>query len=88
MDRCPYGWRPDPNDTKRLIEDPEEQAIMTTKIQVLRREGKGPRAIARSLNDSGLRCRGKLWTHSAVRSILRRNGKLTDASETTILGQE
>jgi len=76
MDRCPYGWRPDPNDQKRLIEDPDEQAIMTTTIQALRREGKGPRAIARSLNEAGQRCRGKAWTHSTIRSILRRNGQL------------
>jgi DNA invertase Pin-like site-specific DNA recombinase len=79
IDRCPYGWRPDPNDPKWLIKDHEEQGIMTTKIQDLRREGKGPRAIARSLNEAGLRCRGKLWTHSAVRSILRRNRQLADA---------
>jgi len=79
-DRCPYGWRPDPNDPKRLIEDPDEQAIMATTIQALRREGKGPRAIARSLHDTRLRCRGKAWSHSAVRSILRRYGQKADAS--------
>ena len=62
----------DPNDQKQLIEDPDEQAIMTTTIQALRQEGKGPRAIARSLNTAGLRCRGKEWSHSAIRSILRR----------------
>jgi hypothetical protein len=80
MDRCPYGWRPDPSDPKRLIQDASEQAVMTTTIQALRREGKGPRAIARSLNSAGLRCRGKEWAHSAIRSILRRNGKLPDVS--------
>jgi site-specific DNA recombinase len=80
MDRCPYGWRPDPNDPKRLIEDSDEQAIMSTTIQVLRLQGKGPRAIARSLNDAGQRCRGQEWSHSAVRSILRRNGPRADAS--------
>jgi site-specific DNA recombinase len=80
MDRCPYGWRPDPNDPKRLIEDPDEQAMMGTTIPALHREGKGPRAIARSLNDAGLRCRGKEWSHSAVRSIVRRNGKPADVS--------
>ena len=75
MDRCPYGWRPDPNDPKRLITDASEQAIMSTTIQALRREGKGQRAIARSLNEAGLLCRGKAWSHSTIRSILRRNGQ-------------
>jgi DNA invertase Pin-like site-specific DNA recombinase len=72
MDRCPYGWRPDPNDPRRLIQDPDEQAMMDTTIPALHREGKGPRAIARSLNKAALRCRGKEWSHSSVRSILRR----------------
>jgi hypothetical protein len=79
MDRCPYGWRPDPIDPKRLIEDPDEQAIKFTTIPSLRREGKWPRAIARRLNDAGLRCRGKEWSHSVVRSILRRSRQTTDA---------
>ena len=80
MDRCPHGWRPDPNDPKRLIEVPDEKAMMSATIPALHREGKGPRAIARSLNETGLRCRGKDWSHSAVRSIVRRNGPLADAS--------
>jgi len=79
VDRCPYGWRPDPSDPKRLIQDASEQAIMTKTIQALSLEGKGPRAIARSLNAGGLRCRGKEWSHSAIRSILRRTGPLADA---------
>jgi hypothetical protein len=66
-------------DPKRLNEDASEQAIMTTTIRVLRQEGKGPRAIARSLNDAGLVSRGKEWSHSAIRSILRRTGPLADA---------
>jgi site-specific DNA recombinase len=80
IDRCPYGWRPDPNDPKRLIEDADEQTIMATNIQLLRREGKGPRAIARGLNDAGLRCRGKEWSHSSIRSILRRYGQQADVA--------
>src|SRR5215471_788877 len=80
LDRCPYGWRPDPSDPRRLIEDADEQAIMTTTIRALRQEGKGPRAIARSLNEAGLRCRSKEWSHSAVRSILRRYGQKADVA--------
>jgi len=80
VNRCPFGWLPEPSDPKRLIEDASEQAIMTTTIRALRQEGKGPREIARSLNQAGLLCRGKPSTHSSVRSILRRNGHLADAS--------
>jgi DNA invertase Pin-like site-specific DNA recombinase len=80
MDRCPYGWRPDASDPKRLVQDASEQVIMTTTIRALRQEGKGPRAIARSLNKAGLLCRGKAWSHSSIRSILRRLGPLADAS--------
>ena len=80
VDRCPYGWRPDPSDPRRLIQDADEQAIMGTTIPALQRAGKGPRAIARSLNEAGLRCRSKEWSHSAVRSILRRDGWKANAS--------
>src|SRR5262249_41329292 len=80
LDRCPYGWRPDPNDPKRLIQDADEQAIMGTTIPALHRAGKGPRAIARSLNEAGLPCRGKAWSHSTIRSILHRNGQKANAS--------
>src|SRR5262249_36444078 len=76
MDRCPYGWRPDPSDPRRLIEDADEQAIMGTTIPALHRAGKGPRAIARSLNNAGLLCRGKPWSHSTIRSIIRRTGQM------------
>ena len=80
LDRCPYGWRPDPSDPRRLIQDADEQAIMGTTIPALHRAGKGPRAIARSLNEAGLPCRGKEWSHSSIRSILRRYGQQADVA--------
>jgi DNA invertase Pin-like site-specific DNA recombinase len=78
-DRCPYGWQPHPVDTARLIQHPEEQEAIT-RICESRRNGGGMREIARALNRTGIDCRGKRWSHSAVRSILRRSDQLAEAS--------
>jgi DNA invertase Pin-like site-specific DNA recombinase len=78
-DRCPYGWQPDPADPGRLVEDTEEQAAIA-RIREEHRRGKGLRAIARALDRAGIDCRGRRWSHSAVRSVLRRAGQLADAS--------
>jgi DNA invertase Pin-like site-specific DNA recombinase len=78
-DRCPYGWKLDPGDPDRLAEDAEEQAVIA-RIQEEREQGKGLREIARILDGEGIDCRGGCWSHSAVRSILRRAGQLAEAS--------
>ena len=36
--------------------------------------------ILAPLDEAGIRCRGKRWSHSAVRSVLRRAGHLAEAS--------
>jgi site-specific DNA recombinase len=77
-DRCPYGWRPDLADPGRLVEHPEEQAAIA-RIRQERQQGRGLRAIARALDRAGITCRGRRWSHSAIRSILRRDG-LAEAS--------
>src|SRR5262245_63351146 len=41
-DRCPYGWRPDPCDPDRLVEDAVEQATIR-RILEERRIGRGLR---------------------------------------------
>jgi DNA invertase Pin-like site-specific DNA recombinase len=79
VDRCPYGWRPDPTDADRLVEDAEEQAAIA-RIREERRQGKGPRAIARAMEQAGITCRGKRWSHSTIRSVLRRSAQHTEAS--------
>jgi site-specific DNA recombinase len=79
VDRCPYGWRPDPTDVGRLVEDAEEQAAIA-RIRDERRQGKGLRGIARALEASGISCRGKRWSHSTIRSVLRRSTQLAEAS--------
>jgi len=71
-DRCPYGWRPDASDPARLVEDSEEQATIR-RIREERRHGRGLREIARRLDLSGIACRGGHWSHTTVRSVLRRS---------------
>src|SRR5581483_9733190 len=78
-DRCPYGWRPDPADPARLVEDAEEQAAIA-RIRQERRRGRGLREIARTLDRAGIDCRGRGWSHSAVRSVLRRAGHVAEVA--------
>jgi DNA invertase Pin-like site-specific DNA recombinase len=78
-DRCPYGWRPDPANPDNLVEDSEEQAAIA-RIRQERQRGRGLREIARRLDQAGVPCRGRNWTHSAVRSVLQRAGDLAEAS--------
>src|SRR5215469_11347982 len=78
-DRCPYGWMPHPVDKARLIEHSEEQETIA-RIRQSWQKGGGMREIARMLNRAGIGCRGKDWTHSAVRSIIRRAGELVEPS--------
>ncbi len=70
-DRCPYGWRPDEQDPDHLVEDAAEQAAIA-RIRQERRQGRGLRETARLLNSAGIYCRGGPWSHSTVRSVLRR----------------
>jgi len=79
FDRCPYGWKPDPDDSGRLVEHPEEQATIA-RIRRERQQGRGLRQIARTLDQAGIDCRGRPWSHTTIRSVLRRTGQLTDAS--------
>ena len=67
-DRCPYGWRPDPPDTERLIDDADEQATIA-RIRADRQHGRGLREIARRLDVAGIACRGGRWSHTTVRSV-------------------
>jgi DNA invertase Pin-like site-specific DNA recombinase len=71
-DRCPYGWRPDPNDPERLVEDANEQATIA-RIKADRQHGRGLREIARRLDVAGIACRGGRWSHTTVRSVLLRS---------------
>lgn len=93
LDRCPYGKMPDRNgpmmervDKKtgekvlrpaRLIDNPAELAIIE-RIWQERQAGRGLLEIARGLDQAGIDCRGRRWSHSIVRSILRRAGQVAE----------
>lgn len=78
-DRCPYGWRIDPNDETRLAIAPEEQATIA-RIRQAHKNGGGLREIARSLDRAGIDCRGGRWSHTTIRSILRRARQLAESA--------
>jgi DNA invertase Pin-like site-specific DNA recombinase len=77
--RCPFGKQPDPLDSARLIDHPEEQGTIAI-IQAARTAGKGLKAIAHMLQAQRIPCRGQRWHHTTVRSILRRADQLAKAS--------
>jgi DNA invertase Pin-like site-specific DNA recombinase len=77
-DRCPYGWRPDETDYERLVEDAAEQAVIVRILQE-RRKGSGLREIARILERAGIDCRGGHWSHSTIRSVVRRDTRIAGA---------
>jgi hypothetical protein len=61
----------DPENDARLIDHPEEQAVIEL-IRAMRAEGLGAKAIAKALDAQGIDCRGHRWHDSTVRAILRR----------------
>ena len=70
--QAPYGWTADPADPSRWVKAPQEQAIIR-RIQSLRSQGQGYRAIARTLETAGVPCRGQGgWYHATVKGILTR----------------
>jgi site-specific DNA recombinase len=70
-DRCPFGQQPDPSDPSRLIDHPEELAVLEG-IRQLRAEGKGAKAITSALNAERVPCRGARWHLTTVRRLLAR----------------
>jgi DNA invertase Pin-like site-specific DNA recombinase len=79
-DRCPYGWKVDPRQPERLAEDDAEQAVIA-RIRQERQKSMSLREIAASLDRTGVRCRGRRWEHSAIRSILRRYLELAEVPD-------
>jgi site-specific DNA recombinase len=69
--QTPLGWKPDPTNAARMIEDHGEGETLDL-VKRLHADGLGLREIARKLNDLGHACRGRAWHHQAVRRILGR----------------
>ncbi len=78
-DRCPFGWRPDPADLARLVEDGHEQAAIA-RIRLERQAGRSLREIARILEAAGFRPRDNHWSLSTIARICRAGGTLAEAS--------
>ncbi|HRR83150.1 MAG TPA: recombinase family protein [Planctomycetota bacterium] len=70
---CPYGWRPDPHDPKRMVPDEAEQAGLDA-IRRLSLTGATGREVVRELRRAGVVCRGERWHPATVQRILRRMG--------------
>jgi site-specific DNA recombinase len=79
-DRCPYGWKVDPAHSDRLVEDSDEQAVIARILREKCEHASGLRAIARALEEAGIRCRGRRWSHSTIRAILERAKQLAEVS--------
>ncbi|ARN56168.1 recombinase family protein [Sedimentisphaera salicampi] len=67
----PYGYKPAPEDSSRLVEDENEQLVIKKVIE-LRKQGMGWSAIARWLNENGFPARAKKWSHVAIMRIIER----------------
>jgi DNA invertase Pin-like site-specific DNA recombinase len=71
-DRPPYGWCVDPDDSKRLVEDGNEQAVIE-EIMALHERKFGLRAIGRQLIAMGHNPRtGRKWQHGVIKRIIER----------------
>jgi DNA invertase Pin-like site-specific DNA recombinase len=69
--QVPYGFKLDPRDGRRIIEDEVEQVAIRAAL-ALRREGRSVRAIADELERLAYRSRGRRWNKSTVGRLLQR----------------
>ena len=74
----PYGWQADPTSPLNRHGKPgmmlpnDAELAAKKRIQELKAEGKGARAIAKALTAEGVPCRGRYWHHQTVQRILAR----------------
>jgi len=73
-DCCPFGFMPDPADSKRLIKSPEEQQTIRI-VMRMHLFGVKPPTICKWLDQAGRQRRGKKWAkaRSTVRAIIERH---------------
>jgi site-specific DNA recombinase len=72
--RCPYGWKPDPENPRLMVKDDQEQAIID-RIVALRQAGQSLRAIRAALEAEGLGFRDRAtWHHTTIQKALKRAG--------------
>lgn len=77
LDRCRFGYRPDPRDNSKLLPDKQEQDTIH-RAQLLRSFGLPLREVCRRLDKEGRERRGKKWagSHSGLRDILQREARV------------
>ncbi len=69
---CPYGWKTDPDDHKRMIPRQREREAVA-RVLGLHARGRSLRGIAQALNSEDYPTRkGRPWCHQSVKSIIRR----------------
>lgn len=68
---APYGWKVDPTDPARLVEDIDEQDVIAIILQ-WKAEGDSARTVAANLNATKTPCRGSKWHHETVKRIVAR----------------
>jgi DNA invertase Pin-like site-specific DNA recombinase len=80
-DRCPFGWRADPRDATRLIEDADEQETIRLVVEQ-RAMGEGLTSICKHLDSLGRKRRGKNWFkgRGTVQAILDRQSASSSAA--------
>ncbi|OHB56119.1 MAG: hypothetical protein A2Y07_01210 [Planctomycetes bacterium GWF2_50_10] len=71
-DKTPYGCVRDPDNHKRLVADPTEQANIHYIIE-LKNKGYGYCRICRQLKSDGIPCRNRKWHHGTIKRILERH---------------
>lgn len=70
--RTPFGWKLDPDDSSRMIEDTHEQEVIQFVIK-LHQQSMSYRQICRELEQQGIQCRGRAqWFHQTIKTILQR----------------
>lgn len=67
---CPYGWRDDPEDPRRMVRDEEQQKVIAEIIS-RRKSGESYRRIANALNERG-GTKATLWTADGILRVYRR----------------
>lgn len=68
---APFGYRIDPDDPDRLVEDPHEQAAIARMRAIKQKRPQiGLRALGRLLTEEGFQCRGNGWHHNTIKKIL------------------
>ncbi len=89
-DKCPYGFRPHPKNSSRLIEDGSEQRTIFALIEMRQDATVSLRGLCQRLDAMGYKRRsGKPWAacHTLVRDILRRFNAETPAAATAFVLQ-